>query len=182
MANKPKAWRISFLLEILYGGWNAMRDQVVVALSNCKDVQYLTLINLTDNYLPFVLSIYSVVFKNGNADLYATSLFRCWVMFFCFKRHHYDKAPLVWLRNFLYWKSTNHPLYYTLISMLNAFDEYPIENFHSFLRAQSNGYDSCDLLCQKAKGLDSSKDSSISFNATFVMPKNYTFQRSRSSK
>ena len=179
LANKPKAWRISFLLEIMYGGWTVIRDQILVAFSNCKDIQYLTLINLIDNYLPLVLSIYSVIFKSGKTEMFANSLFRCWVMFFCFKRHHYDKAPLVWLSNFLYWKSIDHPLHKIMMNMLNAFDEYPVENFHSLLRAQSNEHDNGDTLCRKAKGLDSRKDASMAFKSTFVIPKNYTFGRGR---
>ena len=95
LAIKPKAWRISLLLEVLYGGWTLIRGQVMVAFSNCKDIQYPTLLNLLDNYLPLVLSIYSVSFKGGNNTQFVNSLFRCWVMFFCFKRRHYDKAPLV---------------------------------------------------------------------------------------
>ena len=147
LANKPKAWRISLIEELLYGGWTLIRDQVVVAFSNGKDVQYLTLLNLLDNYLPLVLSIYSVIFKCGNSDQYVDSLLRCWMMFFCFKRHHYDKAPLIWLSNFLYWKSIDHPLFHAITNSLNAFDEYPVENFHSILRAQKSHSDNGDLLC-----------------------------------
>ncbi|XP_065061436.1 uncharacterized protein LOC135688497 [Rhopilema esculentum] len=179
LANKPQAWRISFLLEVLYGGWTLIRDQIIVAFSNCKDIQYLTLLNLLDNYIPLVLSIYSVIFKSGNTEMFASSLFRCWVMFFCYKRHHYDKAPLVWLSNFLYWKSIDHPLYHTLMNMLNAFDEYPVENFHSHLRAETQDHDCGDMLRKKAKGLDSRKDASLSFVSTFVVPKKYTFKRGR---
>ena len=72
LASKPQAWRISFLLEVLYGGWTLIRDQVTVAFSNCKDLQYLTLLNLIDNYLPLVLSIYSIIFKSGNTEMFAT--------------------------------------------------------------------------------------------------------------
>ncbi len=110
LANKPKPWRISLLEELIYGGWLLIREQVVIAFSKCKDLEYLTLLNILDNYLPLVLSIYSAVFKTGKTDLYVSSMFRCWMMFFCFKHHHYDKAPLVWLSDFLYWKSQDHPL------------------------------------------------------------------------
>ena len=39
LASKPQAWRISFLLEVLYGGWTLIRNQVTVAFSNCKDLR-----------------------------------------------------------------------------------------------------------------------------------------------
>ena len=62
---------------VLYGGWTLIRDHVTVALANFKDIQYLTLLNLLDNYLPLALSIYSVVFKNGNTEMFSGTLFRC---------------------------------------------------------------------------------------------------------
>ena len=151
LANKPKAWRISFLLEVVYRGWTVIWDQVLVAFSNCKDTQYLTLRNLIDNYLPLVLSIYSVLFKSGKTEMFAKSLFRCWLMLVCFTRHHYDKASLVWLSNVLYWKSIDHPLYHNMMNMLNAFDEYPVENSHSLLQAQTFDHDNGDKLRKKSQ-------------------------------
>ena len=178
LSNKPKAWRISLIEELLYGGWTLIRSQVFIAFSNCKDLQYLTLLNLLDNYLPLILSIYSVVFKTGNTAQYSDCILRSWVMFFCFKRHHYNKAPLVWLSNLLHWKSKDHPLFHTLMTQLNAFDEYPVENFHSILRAQTSHSDSGDLLHQKARALDSNKATSTNFCSVFSVPKKYTFSRS----
>ena len=80
LAKKPKPWRISLLLVIMYGGWTLIRDEVVAVFSHSKDVQYLTLLNLVDNYIPVVLSIYSVIFKGNNVDQYFHALLRCWVM------------------------------------------------------------------------------------------------------
>ena len=45
-------------------------------------------------------------------------------------------------------------LYSTLMKSLNAFDEYPIKNFHSILRDQTFEADSGELLRKKAKALD----------------------------
>ena len=179
LSNKPKAWRISFLEEVLYGGWTLIRDQVYVAFSKCKDLHYLTLLNLLDNYLPLSLSIYSVIFKSGNTEQYITSVMRCWVMFFCFKRHHYNKAPLVWLSNLLYWKKLNHPLFHTIMNHLNIFDEYPVENFHSLLRAQTRPKDTSEQLHRKARAIDNSKAILLEFQSIFSAPKNYTFSRSQ---
>ncbi len=63
LAKKPKPWRISLLLEVIYGGWTLIREVILSAFSQCKDIEYLTLINLVDNYVPVVLSIYSIVFQ-----------------------------------------------------------------------------------------------------------------------
>ena len=51
----------------------------------------------------------------------------------------------------------DQPRYYTLMNSLNAFDEYPVENFHSILRAQTSEADDGELLRRKAKSLDFSK-------------------------
>eukprot|EP00794_Sanderia_malayensis_P010611 gene10611-11736_t len=65
LAKKPKAWRQSLLLEVLYGGWSLVRDEIVSVFGNCKEVEYVTLINLLDTHCPLVLSLYSIEFKNN---------------------------------------------------------------------------------------------------------------------
>ena len=62
LAKKPKPWRISLLLEIIYGGWTLIRDMVLSAFFKCKDIEYLTLVNLLDSYVPLVLSIYTLLY------------------------------------------------------------------------------------------------------------------------
>ena len=66
LAKKPKPWQLCLLLEVIYGGWTLIRDVIMSVFPNCKDIEYLTLLNLIDNYTPLVLSIYSVVFKCSN--------------------------------------------------------------------------------------------------------------------
>ncbi|XP_065071280.1 uncharacterized protein LOC135695966 [Rhopilema esculentum] len=179
LANKPKPWRISLLLEILYGGWTLIREQVIVIFSNCKSIEFLTLLNILDNYLPLVLSIYSVIFKTGRTSEYLDAVLRCWLMFFCYKRHHYNKAPLVWLSNILFWKANNHPLFQALLRSLNAFDEYPVENFHSLLRSQTVQSDDAELISRKAKEVDSNKTTSAKFSSAFMRPKKFNFSSSK---
>ena len=70
LARKPKPWRISFLLEVLYGGWSIAREEILGAFAHCKDIEFLTLVNNLDNYIPLVLCIYSVGFKSQMIDLY----------------------------------------------------------------------------------------------------------------
>ena len=151
LARKPKPWRISFLLEVAYGGWSLVRDEILAAFSNCKDVEYLTFLNLLDNYIPMTLCIYSLVFKSNMADEYYQSLFRFWVMFLVFRRRHYDKAPLIALSNVEYWKQVRHPIIISISSSLSAFDEYPVENFHSLLRARTTITDKAERIALKGK-------------------------------
>ena len=100
-------------------------------------------------------------------------------MFCCFKRHPYNKAPLVWLSNLFYWKKLNHPFFHTIMNHLNTFDEYPVENFHSLLRAQTRQNDTTEQLHRKAKAIDNSKAILLEFQSIVSAPKNYTFSRSQ---
>ena len=153
LSKKPKPYIISFLLEVLYGGRTLVRGEIIAAFPNCKDIEYLTLLNLLDTYIPMTLSIYSLVFKSNMATEYYQSLFRCWVMFLLFRRRHYDKAPLIALSNIEYWKSVGHPIIIPISSSLPAFDEYPVENFHSLLRARTTETDNADKISHRQKKL-----------------------------
>ena len=175
LARKPKPWRVSLLLEVMYGGWTLIRDTILSVFSQCKDVQYLTLLNLLDNYAPLVLSIYSIVFKCNNYDLYCQSLLQCWVMMLVFKRRHYDKALLVAISLLRYWKDQSHPFHQVMQNSLVAFDEYPIENFHSVLRARTRATDNGDQINLMAKEIDACKHELQTFKALFVPPRKFAF-------
>ena len=136
-----------------------------------KDLQFLVLLNLVDSYVPLRLSIYSIVFKDNMAELYYESMLRCWVMFSMYRRRHYDKAPLIALSNIEYWKSINHPFVPTLLSYVCAFDEYPVENFHSVLRAHTRITDTPEIISVAAKEIDAQKDELHNFQSTFVPKK-----------
>ena len=95
LVDKPMPWRRTLLLELIYGGWTLIRSAVLATFSSCRDPEYGALLNLLDKYLPLVLAIYSVVFKSNKFVDYFNSVIRVWAMFYCFNRHHYDKAPLI---------------------------------------------------------------------------------------
>ena len=77
LAKKPKLWQISLLLEVVYGGWLIVRDAILSVFGVSKDIQFLTLLNLLDTYVPMSLCIYSVIFRDNMADLYFQPLFWC---------------------------------------------------------------------------------------------------------
>ena len=182
LAKTPKPWRVSLLLEVAYGGWTLVRETILSVFCHCKDMEFLTLVNLVDNYIPLVLSIYSIVFKSNDYTLYYKSLLRCWVMFMVFGRRHYDKALLVTLSAFMYWQENNHPMHHTLLEALVAFDEYPVENFHSLLRSSTNMTDTAEQISLKAKEIDARKHELHSFKSAFVPPKKFNFSRKRINK
>ena len=176
LAKKPKPWCISFLLEVLYGGWLLVRDAIMSVFVTSKDVQYLVLLKLLDSYVPLSLSIYSVVFKDNMAELYYESLLCCWVMFLMYRRRHYDKAPLIALSNIEYWKSIDHPLVSTLLSYVCAFEEYPVENFHSVLRAHTHITDTPEMISFASNEIDAQKDELRNFQSTFVPKRKQNFK------
>ena len=153
---------------MLYGGWSIVRDEILGAFARCKDIEFLTLVNLLDNYIPLVLCIYSAVFKNQMVDLYYDSMLRCWLMFLMFRRRHYDKALLIALSNMAYFKHINHPIIKSLSSSLSAFDEHPVENFHSLLRARTRSHENASKVRQVAREIDARMHELHEFQSTFV--------------
>lgn len=177
LAANPKPWRISLLLEIVYGGWTLIRQTVLNKFSKCKNLEYGTLFNLLDNYIPLVLSIYSISFKLNNFTEYFRAMIRIWVMFTCLKRRHYNKAPLVWINMCSHWGKYAPQLYELLQNHISIFDEYPVENTHSILRAQTNAYDSAEQLRKKAQSIFQSKERQSHFRSFFTAPKQFSFSQ-----
>lgn len=177
LAGKPKPWRITLLLEIIYGGWTLIRSTVVVLFSKCKQLQYAILFNLMDNYIPLVLMIYGVSFKLNQFGQYLKAVVRIWTMFHCFHRKHYDKAPLVWISNIGYWSQHYPELHQTFEDNIACTDEYPVENAHSIIRANTQSADDCTTISKKAKMMFTSKAEVKNFKSVFTPPKSFTFTR-----
>ena len=92
LPKSPRPRRISLVLQIVYSGWLFIRDAVVKKNSMYVRTQntIMSLLNLLDNYTPFVSTIYS-----NNFLEYFNAMIRIWAMFMSLERHHYDKAPIV---------------------------------------------------------------------------------------
>ena len=92
LSKSPRPWCISLALEV--GGWLIIREAVKEKFKFSKDTEYMTLLNLLDNYIPLVLTIDSTTFKLNNFLEYFNAMIRIWTMFTCLEQHHYDKACL----------------------------------------------------------------------------------------
>eukprot|EP00112_Aurelia_sp_Birch-Aquarium-sp1_P016187 Seg365.2 transcript_id=Seg365.2/GoldUCD/mRNA.D3Y31 product="hypothetical protein" protein_id=Seg365.2/GoldUCD/D3Y31 len=66
-----------------------------------------------------------------------------------------------------------------MLSSLIAFDEYPVENFHSVLRARTKEGNTGDQINFKAKEMDAFKHELHSFKSRFVPPNKYNFSNKR---
>ena len=96
-------------------------------------------------------------------------------MFVCLKRRHYNKTLLIWLSNISQWKSKE---LYELFSTCQAiFDEYPVENTHSIIRAQAQPSDTAEKLRQRAKCIFQSKTKQANFRSNFTPPKQFHFSQ-----
>ena len=182
LAKNLKPWRISLILGVVYGGWlyRYIRESVTEKFSAFKDIEYQTLLNLLDNYLPLVLSIYSVTFKLNNFSEYFNAIVRIWNMFLCLQRHHYDKALLVWLSMCAYWGINNPALFEMFRSHLLIFDEYPVENAHSIIRSKTNHHDSVESLRKKAKAAFESKHTTqVNFQEHFSKTSSVLFSQNQ---
>ena len=93
LANKPKQCRTQFLLEVTYGGWTLIRNAVRTVFHQSKDLQYGTLLNLLDNYIPLALASYNILFKLNRLDDYFHAVFRLWVMFLLFSQKALQQVP-----------------------------------------------------------------------------------------
>ena len=177
LALKPRPWRSITLLEVIHGGWTLIRETVLETFSKCKSISYGILLTLLDTYIPLSITIYSVTFKTNNFNEFKRAMARIWTMFLCFHRHHYNKSPLVWFSNILFWEKNNKVLYDTLKDYISIQDEYGVENCHSIIRGNTNPWDTADQLTFKAKSLFASKDRQHNFRSHFTPPKSYTFSR-----
>ena len=99
-----------------------------------------------------------------------------------FKRRHYNKALLVMLSTFLHWEQNSITMFETIQRHLAAFDEYPVENFHSLLRRRTKETDTADEIAAKAKEIDACKHELRSFQSAFVPPKKFNFSSKRINK
>ena len=166
MPAKPKPWRISLLLEVAYGGCTLIQNEAMASFRHSKDLKYGTLCNLLDNYVPLVLSIYITTFKLNDFGAYFQAMLRITLMFVCLKRRHYNKAPLVWLSMVSHWKKKFTELFTLMKQWLIVTDEYPVENAHSIIRAQTNHSDTAEQLRTKVKGIFQSKNQQKDFRSS----------------
>jgi len=95
------------------------------------------------------------------------------------KRRHYNKAPLVWLNMCSHWGKHSPQLYKLLRTYITIFDEYPVENIHSILRAQTKPSDSADELRNKAEQIFESKEQQTTFRSAFTSPSQVSFSQNQ---
>ena len=127
---------------------------------------------MLDNYLPWVLSIYSVSLKLNDFIESFETMIRVWVMFTCLLRHDYNKAPLIRLEMVTYWGKNNPELYKLIWKNLVIVDECPVENVQNVIRSKTNDHDSAEKNAGDSKGYISEQTSSKQLSK-ILAAKNY---------
>ena len=103
----------------------------------------------------------------------------CGFMFFCFRRRHYNKSPLIWLSNILFWKNggSNREIFNLFPSHINVIDEYFIEHVHSVIRRQTKVSDSDEQVREKVHGIFACSERQSNWQNSFTPSKNSVFSR-----
>ncbi|RIB06370.1 hypothetical protein C2G38_2217286 [Gigaspora rosea] len=143
-------WRINLLLKVTRRGWLRVSNTIKKKFGFCEDLEYLTLKDLLDNLIPLVLDIYAIFFRAGEWQEYEESVIWVWVLFLRFSRHNYNKAPLMFVSDILYWRNINHPILEILKTRLPKFSDASVELFHSILRRTTQKHDTAELLRNQA--------------------------------
>ena len=76
-------------------------------------------------------------------------------------------------------REKKHPINEVIQHFLVAFDEYPVENFHSLLRARTNETDTAEQIRIKAKEIDAWKKDLQDFQSAFVPARRFNFSSRR---
>jgi len=154
-AKKPKPWRINLLLELIHNGWKKISQGILLKFgNNCQDIEYRIMLDLLDNLVPATLDIYAILFRSGQFNQYFDTVFRLWTFALRWKRKNYNKAPLAFISDYLYWQQINHPLANIISKSLVNFNDYFVENFHSRLRANININYTSDHIIEQSYLLD----------------------------
>ena len=73
------------------------------------------------------------------------------------------------------WKSQFPEMYNLLKARITHSDEYPVENTHSIIRAQTRHSDTAAQLVNKVKSIFVSKTKQANFHLNFTPPKHFAF-------
>lgn len=74
-----------------------------------------------------------------------------------------------------HWKSQFPEMYNLLKAWITLSDEYPVENTHSIIRAQTRHSDTAAQLVNKVKSIFVSKTKQANFHLNFTPPKHFAF-------
>ncbi|KXJ06379.1 hypothetical protein AC249_AIPGENE23163 [Exaiptasia diaphana] len=165
---KPKPEKVSLCITLAFAGWLQIRDAILNAFGECKDVEYACLFHLFDELVPLTFLHYPVFVKGNDFNNVHVSMKRLAVMFITMERHHYNKASLSWISDSHYQRNY-FPDYYTAKQHLcSVISEKKVEIFHSRLRSRISKTDKAPKIQETAKLLARSNCQPNHFEQDYV--------------
>lgn len=125
------------ILLVAAEGWRAVRSNAMRVLSASNRRAYpevCTFLWIHEVCVPFIVNLYSVVYKSGNFDKWHRSVAIFWMLATVFRRKNYDKGLLVWLFNVEYWKRFVPDVYNSFVENFSLIQSVWNERLHRLLR------------------------------------------------
>lgn len=151
LPQKPKPDKVTLCITLAFAGWLQVRDNVIAAFGQCKDVEFACLYHLFDELVPLTFMHYPVVVRGGNFQQLEVAMKRLSLMFIGMDRHHYNKASLSWISDTKYQRETFPSYFNSKQHLCPVLTEKKVEIFHSKIRSRINKNDKAPKIQETAR-------------------------------
>lgn len=165
---KPKPDKVTLCITLAFAGWLQVRDNLINAFGQCKDVEYACLFHLFDELVPLNFMHYPVVVRGGNFEQLEVAMKRLSLMFIAMDRHHYNKASLSWISDTNYQRASFPDYLQAKEDLCPVITEKKVEVFHSKLRSHINKNDKAPKIQETARLLARSRFDDNQFVQDYV--------------
>ena len=169
LPKKPRYERMTTLIAAVIGGWMMIRENILALFEIGKDREFLLLRHLLDELVPLVFFFYSTIHRGSLYHLWQNSMIRLSIVFIIQQHHHYNKAMLSTISDWLHYETVLPEWTPTFSRYLNVLSEKKVEIFHSLLRMQCPSWASAQQIAEFAHVL-SAKKFDTAFAANFLAP------------
>ena len=168
LPEKPKPDKITLCITLAFAGWLQVRDHVINAFGECKDVEYACLYHLFDELIPLNFMHYPVTVKGGNFNHIQEAMKRLSLMFIAMDRHHYNKAAMSWISDTKYQRNTFPEYFQAKQDLCSVITEKKVETFHSKLRSRISKNDKAPKIQETARLLARSNFENNFFEQDYI--------------
>lgn len=151
MPAKPKPDKVALCITLAFAGWLKVRDHIINAFGQCKDVEYVCLHHLFDELVPLNFYHYPVVVRGGNFQYLQESMKRLSLMFIAMDRHHYNKATLSWISDVKHQQESFPEYLQARQDLCSVITEKKVEIFHSKIRSRITRNDKAPRIQETAR-------------------------------
>ena len=165
---KPKPDKVALCITLAFAGWLQVRDHVINAFGECKDVEYVCLFHLFDELVALNFMHYPVIVKGGNFQHIQEAMKRLSLMFIAMDRHHYNKASLSWISDLEHQQRTSPDYFQAKQHLCSVITEKKVEIFHSKIRSRIDKNDKAPKIQETARLLARSNFEDNLFEQDYV--------------